>query len=147
MVKKNKLLKTIRIVSFSLGLLGLGFGVGWQSAVRGWIVPRFKSAEVVNRESNPHEIDFSLFWEVWDKLHQDYLDSEKLDDAAMVYGAIQGMTAAIGDPYTVFLPPTDNKAAKEDFNGAFVGVGIQLGFIDQQLAVISPLEGHPAIAA
>jgi len=142
--KKKKLsLKTVRMVAVSLVIFVLGMGSGF------W----FKGSEyvskalVVNRDSGPEEIDFSLFWEVWDKLHNEYLDSEKLDDKQMVYGAIKGMTAAIGDPYTVFLPPTDNKRAKEDLNGAFEGVGIQLGFVEKQLAVMSPLEKHPAIAA
>ena len=91
--------------------------------------------------------EFSLFWEVWDKLHEEYLDASKLKDDQMVYGAIQGMTAALQDPYTVFLPPKQNQQAKEDLNGEFDGVGIQLGYIKRQLAVIAPLEGHPAKAA
>jgi carboxyl-terminal processing protease len=74
-----------------------------------------------------------------------YIDPDKVDPERMVYGAIEGMTAALGDPYTVFLPPTDNKAAKEDLNGEFDGVGIQLGYKEGTLAVMTPLEGHPAI--
>jgi carboxyl-terminal processing protease len=90
-------------------------------------------------------LDFTLFWQVWDRLERNYLDPEKVDPEKMVYGAIEGMTAALGDPYTVFLPPTDNKAAKEDLNGEFDGVGIQLGYKQGTLAVMTPLEGHPAI--
>jgi len=66
----------------------------------------------------------------------------------MVYGAISGMTAALEDPYTAFFPPKENQAAKENLNGAFEGVGIQLGYKQgNKLAVISPLEGMPAKAA
>jgi len=150
--KKNKsqMLRTIRLLAFSLAIFILGLGSGYFLRASG-IALRFfpegkPSITIVNRNSGPSEIDFSLFWEVWDKLHNEYLDLDKLDNAKMVYGAISGMTAAIGDPYTVFLPPTDNKRAKEDLDGAFEGVGIQLGFIERQLAVISPLEGHPAKA-
>jgi carboxyl-terminal processing protease len=62
----------------------------------------------------------------------------------MEYGAIQGMVAALDDPYTVFLPPTDNKSANEDLAGEFGGVGISLGYKDKTLAVMSPLPKSPA---
>jgi len=61
-----------------------------------------------------------------------------------VYGAIKGMVAAVGDPYTVFLPPQENKVVQEDLQGNFDGVGIQIGFIGTQLAVIAPLPDSPA---
>jgi carboxyl-terminal processing protease len=89
-------------------------------------------------------LDFSLFWEVWDRLAANYLDKAALRPDEMIYGAIRGMTAALGDPYTVFLPPAENKQAKEDLNGAFEGVGIQLGYRDGKLAVVAPLKDMPA---
>ena len=102
--------------------------------------------EVINRlaPDQYQNVDFSLFWEVWAKLENEYLDSDKIKPDQMVYGAISGMTASLQDPYTVFLPPTQNQQAKEDLNGEFGGVGIQLGYIKRQLAVMAPLEGHPA---
>jgi carboxyl-terminal processing protease len=57
------------------------------------------------------------------------------------------MVSAIGDPYTVYLPPQQNKEAKEDLGGAFEGVGIQLGYVDKQLAVVTALDGTPAFKA
>jgi len=92
-------------------------------------------------------IDFSLFWEVWDRLEQDYLDKSSLDQTEMVFGAIQGMVSALDDPYTVFLKPPENKEVKDDLNGAFEGVGIQLGYQNEQLTVIAPLKGTPAFKA
>jgi carboxyl-terminal processing protease len=65
----------------------------------------------------------------------------------MILGAIQGMVASLGDPYTVFLKPPENQEVKEDLNGSFEGVGIQLGYKENQLAVIAPLPGTPAKAA
>jgi carboxyl-terminal processing protease len=62
----------------------------------------------------------------------------------MVYGAIKGMVNAIDDPYTVFLPPKENRVVQEDLKGSFEGVGIQIGFRGNQLAVVSPLPDSPA---
>lgn len=103
---------------------------------------------VENGNSNDIEkVDLSLFWNVWGRLKQDYLDQNALDSKKMVYGAIRGMTEALDDPYTSFLPPADNTRTKEDLSGEFSGVGIQLGFIDKTLAVMAPLPDNPAIKA
>jgi carboxyl-terminal processing protease len=102
-------------------------------------------------EGKPAE--FSLFWDVWDRVRSGYIYQEEIDDQEMIYGAISGMVDALGDPYTVFLPPEENTQSKEDLSGQFEGVGIQLGYknisdIEDQpvnrLTVISPLSGMPA---
>jgi len=90
------------------------------------------------------DLDFSFFWKVWDSLTAKYFDKEKIDQRAMMYGAISGMVSALGDPYTVFLPPGDNKVMNEDLSGSFEGIGIQIGFKGSQLAVIAPLPDSPA---
>jgi len=97
--------------------------------------------------SNPKDLDFSLFWDVWQRLEESFLDKKALNSQNMYWGAIKGMVDSLGDPYTVFLPPSDNKQAKEDLSGEFEGVGIQLGYKDSQLSVIAPLKGTPAYAA
>lgn len=141
-------LKKIRSFSISLLILVVGGGIGYFFGTRDVKISLEKGTkpiQVVNYlELKPENVDFSMFWEVWDQLSRTYLDSDKLDAEKMVHGAIRGMTSALDDPYTVFLPPTDNKKSKEDLNGEFGGVGIQLGYIDKTLAVIAPLQGTPA---
>lgn len=90
------------------------------------------------------QVDFSQFWDVWTLLQKNYLDQDKLKQDKMVYGAIKGMTSSLGDPYTYFLEPTEQKRTEEDLGGSFFGVGIQLGYIDQVLAVSTPIKGSPA---
>lgn len=88
--------------------------------------------------------NLNLFWQVWGLLEKHYLNSKALNKQKMVYGAIEGMVASLGDPYTVFLPPEENKLDQEDLGGEFGGVGIQLGFRNHHLTVIAPLKGTPA---
>lgn len=83
-------------------------------------------------------------WKVKDRLQKEFLDKDKIKDNDLVQGAIAGMVQSLGDPYTVYLPPKDNKNANEDLAGVFGGVGISLGFKDKNLAVMSPLPKTPA---
>jgi len=94
------------------------------------------------------KVDFSLFWQVWDKLEEKHLNRKDFNYEKMVYGAISGLTSSLDDPYTFFLPPVENKETKDDLRGDFEGVGIQIGYNkDKQLAVIAPLSGTPAESA
>lgn len=127
-----------------LGTHRIGFK-GWKLEIGNREIPLQKITIVDKTVPLDKKLDFSLFWQVWDKLEEKYLEKDKLDREKMFYGAIQGLTASLGDPYTVFLPPEKNKQAKEDLNGSFGGVGIRLGFKEEsRLSVIAPLKGTPA---
>ena len=146
-------LKQIRKAILTITLILISGGVGYWLGTHEIEVKsqksKVKSLKIVNK-SLPVEkdLDFSLFWQAWARLEEKYLEKEALDQEKMFYGAIQGMTASLGDPYTVFLPPEENKKVKEDLNGSFEGVGIRLGFNkEKRLTVIAPLKGMPAEAA
>ena len=144
-----KLLKNLTI---SVLLITLGGVLGYQ-------VAQGKGGAIVNRipvdiqELNAQQpaeyqnVDFKQFWEVWSILERQYLDPEKINPQEQIYGAIQGMTSSLDDPFTMYLPPDDQKRATEDLAGAFSGVGIQLGYKDGLLAVMAPLKGSPAASA
>ncbi|MHA1543678.1 MAG: S41 family peptidase [Alphaproteobacteria bacterium] len=134
------------IVVTTLVILAGGFGywLGSHHFLLGW---KDNQPRVIIERNLPPEkqtVNFSLFWKVWDRLAASYFDKTALKPKEMVYGAIKGMVAALGDPYTVFLPPKENKEAKEDLGGSFEGIGIQLGYRNGNLAVIAPLAGMPA---
>jgi carboxyl-terminal processing protease len=139
----SNLRKAIFVVIVSLGIFSGGYLLG----VKGYKGSIQEFPRVILTREVPEDkgtLDFSLFWKVWDTLNAAYFDKAKLIPANMVYGAIEGMVSAIGDPYTVFLPPDENKVVQEDLKGTFEGVGIQIGFKGNQLAVIAPLPGSPA---
>lgn len=99
--------------------------------------------EIKNQLPKNKDLDFSLFWEVWDIVSKDYLE-RPVDNQKMIYGAIQGMVGSLGDPYTSFLPPETNKNLNEQLNGKYQGIGAELGQKDGQLIIVSPLDGSPA---
>jgi carboxyl-terminal processing protease len=128
-------------------IIAVGFFVGgYYLGVNGYKAEVAKSLQVSFSRQVPsnEKVDFSLFWQVWDTLTAKYYDKSKIVPAQMVYGAIQGMVAAVGDPYTMYLPPTENKTVNEDLSGSFEGVGIEIGYKNTHLAVVAPLAGSPA---
>jgi carboxyl-terminal processing protease len=146
MVKQKISTGYLRNLTIGLLLLILGGIVGYRYGQSGIELNKIPLSQIIKTQA-PEErqnIDFSIFWEVWGYLDQTYLNSDQLDAQEMVNGAISGMTAAIGDPYTAYLPPKLNQRSAEDLAGSFYGVGIVLGYIDETLAVIAPLNGTPA---
>jgi carboxyl-terminal processing protease len=140
LAKARSLILTIIVV-------GLAFGGGYYLGVQGYRVNVSRALQLsVNRQTPPNEhVDFSLFWQVWDDVASKYYDRTKLDPNSMVYGAISGMVGSLGDPFTMFLPPNQNKVVNEDLSGSFSGVGIQIGFdTTGKLIVESPLPSSPA---
>jgi carboxyl-terminal processing protease len=86
-----------------------------------------------------------LFSQVEYLLQSKYLRANELDEQKLMYGAISGMVAAAGDPYTSFFNPEENKEMESQLNGSYQGVGIELGYNkDKQLVVIAPLKDSPA---
>lgn len=137
-------LAQIRKAILGLSLAILFFGTGFSLGQKKITLNRLEKTA----SSEQKTVNLDLFWQVWDRLQVKFLDRKNLDPQKMVYGAIAGMVAASGDPYTVFLPPTENKETKDDLRGDFEGVGIQIGYNkDKLISVIAPLSGTPAEAA
>ncbi len=95
--------------------------------------------------------DLTDFWKAWNALESDYVithaSSTLPTTKDKVFGAIQGLAASYGDPYTVFFPPTEAKQFSEDISGSFAGVGMEIDIKDGVLTVIAPLKGTPAAKA
>lgn len=135
-----------RELLFGFLIFVLGGVIGYRYAGGAFSKPELPEFRLINTE-NPDaqkDVDFNQFWEVWDILERDYVDPSMLKSDKMVQGSIQGLAQSLGDPYTMYLPPVDQKRSMEELSGAFFGIGIQLGYIDQTLAVMSPLRGTPA---
>jgi len=101
-------------------------------------------SSVVCKFCPPEDVDFSLLWEAWHKLEQEYVNPEKFDYEKMVQGAISGMVKSLDDPYTLFFSPEETQKFLEDIGGSFEGVGMEIGIRKGQLQIIAPLEGTPA---
>lgn len=138
-------LPQIRKFAVVASLLILAAVVGWAVRDRGIGVESVGKIKISREVPLEHQdVDSALFWQVWDKLESDYFDKSKINEQEMILGAIKGMVASLKDPYTVFLPPAEQKRTQEDLGGQFEGIGIEIGFRGTRLVVQAPLEGSPA---
>lgn len=139
----NKLSKTLLTISAVVFLFGSGYKLGqYKAQTSPQVQPDY---QLINTDSPPvEEIDFSLFWDVWEKLKDKYVDKEKLETKEMFYGSIKGLVKSLDDPYTFFLTPEENEKSKEGLEGKFEGIGAQLGLKDGQIVIVAPLKNSPA---
>ena len=71
----------------------------------------------------------------------EYVDP--VDRAKLVDGAIKGMVAEL-DPHSSYMAPDEFQAFQSDTEGQFGGIGIEVETRNDQLIVLSPIEGSPA---
>ncbi len=91
------------------------------------------------------DVNFDLFWDVWNTIEDGYVDEEKVDQQSMFYGSIKGMVGSINDSATVFLDPDETEEFNLSNEGKyFEGIGAELGYDDGSVIIVSPLEGSPA---
>ena len=90
------------------------------------------------------DIDFSLYWKLWDILKEKYVDKGEINEQKMFYGSLKGLASSLGDPYTVFLDPKDAEEFSESLTGTFEGIGAEVGIRNDIITVIAPLDGMPA---
>ncbi len=87
-----------------------------------------------------------LFARVLQKVRKDYVDGDKLTYKELVQGALKGMLGTL-DPHSEYMEPVKYNELKEDTEGTFSGVGLQVGLRDGLLTVIAPIEDTPAFEA
>lgn len=137
--------KTVQVFLIVLITFFVGYFVGTLKVNLDW--RNYKPILNVSGKEPPAgtiNVDFNPFWTVWQSLETNYYDKSKLDQQKMMDGAISGMVNALGDQFTMYLPPVQNTNFKQGLAGQFSGIGAELGTKDKNIIVIAPLDGSPA---
>jgi carboxyl-terminal processing protease len=104
----------------------------------------FVSAGFVDA-TNKKSYNFTKFWEATQIMDKKFTFREKVPTPSkQIDGAIRGMVASYGDPYTVYLSKDQLKSLKDDVAGEFAGIGVEVGMKNNFLTVIAPIKGSPA---
>ncbi len=73
----------------------------------------------------------------------EYWAAEPVESEKLVFSSIDGMLRTL-DPHTSFLEPRDFSEMQDRQKGSFFGLGILITKRNNQITVITPLEGTPA---
>lgn len=127
-----------------VGVFLLGVYIGFENRPASQKITGLINKESVTVEANT---DFEPFWKAWKLVKDKYPEASKTTDQEHLYGAIKGLLASFGDPYTTFFTPEESKVFESEIAGEFGGVGMEMGQKDGVLTVIAPLKDTPAYKA
>lgn len=72
---------------------------------------------------------------------------QEIDSSVLIEGALEGMAASIGDPYTEYLNEEETASFEEDVSGSFQGIGAEVMKDGEYVRIVSPIANSPAEAA
>jgi carboxyl-terminal processing protease len=100
--------------------------------------------QIVNRSY----VDADFNHQNWYKVRRQFIN-RKFNSREDTYTAIREMLATLDDPFTRFLEPDKFKSMQTSTSGELTGVGLQIAVDepDNNVTVISPIEGSPADVA
>jgi len=125
-------LRTTRTSIISVALAALiGLGAGW-----------FGHSLVIQRGTNFIAADLANVKAILNDSFDGDIDKDKQGE-----GAIRGLVASLGDPYTTYLDASQSKELADDLRGELSGIGIEVGIKNNRLTVISPIDDTPAAKA
>ncbi len=104
------------------------------------------TVKIINKNAKgtaSKNVDFSQFWDVWSKIQEKSV-KRPIDEKQMYYGAVSGLVASLGDPYSVFFTPQVATEFQEELAGSFSGIGAEVGAKDGRVVVVAPLPDSPA---
>lgn len=141
---KTSISKPVIIAISVIALIG-AYSLGVQSGLEKSTVADAPKTVVA---TSSEVLDLAPFWKTLETLNDRFVattaSSSVPSDREKVWGAIEGMTASYGDPYTIFFPPKETTAFEEEVRGSFEGVGMEIAIKDKILTVVAPLKNTPA---
>ncbi len=144
-MKLNAITNKLLTIALVIAIFGSGYKLGEYRKTQEINKQPLRKYTITNlNEAQERTLDFSLFWEAWNAIEQNYVDKATLNAQEMYYGAIRGMVESLGDPYTSFFTPEENQQSKDDLEGTFQGIGAELGMKDGMVVIIAPLKDSPA---
>ena len=90
-------------------------------------------------------MDMHVYWEAWYILARDFYGT-KPDANKLVYGAIQGMIGAYGDPYTAFFEPPATEIGNISLAGSSGDLGVRIEHTAHGY-ILHPATNEPAANA
>lgn len=117
----------------------------WKKIIIGGVLA-FTSLALVGLVRSPDiyfliKKNFTIFSEVYREVSLHYVD--EIDPETLMRKGISAMTESL-DPYTELIDETENQDLEIMTRGSYGGVGLDVGYRDNKIVVIAPVEGYSA---
>jgi carboxyl-terminal processing protease len=101
-------------------------------------------ANAANGQAAIGDTDFATLNEIFAILQQDYVDPSRVDSEQLFEAAVNGMFKALGDPHSTYIDPTTYAIGREDFEGAFQGIGATVALQGEFVVIVRAMPNTPA---
>ena len=135
----NRIIKYVVVTTAIVAIMAAAFvgGIIFDRSFWGW-------PEIIGLSPAPSDLG--------DKVDQvrRMLDAgalEPSDEESMTAGAINGLLESLGDPYAAYFNEEHYAYFNEQNNGEFFGIGVTISQLDDQVVIVSPIDGTPAFEA
>lgn len=103
---------------------------------------------VLEPRQQPHaastDLDPQLIAEIIAVLQQDFVDASAAEPQKLYDGAIEGIFTKLKDTHSTYITPKDYALTRDDFSGAFQGIGATVSKQDDYVVVVQTLPNTPA---
>src|ERR1700682_5976136 len=100
-------------------------------------------AQAARDPAGPYK-KLDVFSHVLSLIENNYV--EQVDETRLLYGAIEGMVRTL-DPHSTFMDPRSYASLKQETEGEYGGVGLELTTRGDDVVVVAPLDDTPASRA
>jgi carboxyl-terminal processing protease len=137
---RNTLLVVVAVL-----IAGMLFAVGFLTRVV--VEPDAPAAQAVSTQAaalGTGDVDASILQDIIAILQQDFVDPSRIDTELLYQGAIQGIFTQLNDPHSTYIDPKTYALSKDDFSGAFQGIGATVAKEGDYVVIVRPLPNTPA---
>lgn len=92
----------------------------WAETIASALAPEVQAAQGIDRK------DLQVFYEVLNIISQSYLRRDEIKSQDLIRGASAGAVDSIGDRYSRFVLPQDQKNLTEEITGEYAGIGVSI---------------------
>lgn len=97
-----------------------------------------------DRAASTSAIDPELLQDIISILEEDFVDPSRVDEELLYEGAIQGIFTQLNDPHSTYIDPNTYALSRDDFSGAFQGIGATVAKEGDYVVIVRPLPNTPA---
>ncbi|WP_047980821.1 S41 family peptidase [Ornithinibacillus contaminans] len=100
-----------------------------------------KEGQAIEQQTNV-PAEWSKVAQAYNLIKDNYL--EGADEQQLIEGAIEGMLATLGDPYSTYMDVETMDQFNEQIESEFEGIGAEVSMVNGMVTIVAPIKDSPA---